>query len=318
MKLSLHASPNLGCGINFAMNKLYKITVITIAVFLLLAAAISLVARNHALELVYFPLEERNQLTLTPAAFSLQYEDVLTQSSDGNIIHAWYIPSKNGAGVILQHGFKSNREELLEEAAMLANHGFGVLVTSIRAHDVNEGELITFGFKELPDIEAWVKFFEGQEGIERIGMLGNSLGGSLIIQYAAENEDIKAVVAHSAFSSMRDTINTSVGYFTGLPAFPFASLIAFWAEQEINGDIDDIDAKKWIGDISPRPVLILHSLSDIVISPLSGEQLFAFASEPKELWQVEGVKHASFDTELPDEFENKIVSFFDQYLLESE
>ncbi|MBN4054015.1 alpha/beta hydrolase [Haliea sp. AH-315-K21] len=297
------------------MNKRHKISVIIVVVFLLLAVVMSLVARNQALNLVYFPLQERDLLSLTPADFSLQYQDIITQSSDGNTIHAWYISSENGAGIILQHGFKSDRTELLEEAAMLANKGYGVLVTSIRSHDVNEGELIAFGLKEMPDIDAWVKFLQEQEEIEIIGMLGNSLGGSLLIQYAAENEVIKAVVAHSAFSSMRDTINTSVRYFTDLPAFPFASLIRFWAEQEIGGDIDEIDAKKWIGNISPRAILILHSLSDIAISPESGEQLFAAASEPKELWQVDGVKHASFDTALAEEFENRIVSFFDQYLL---
>jgi len=297
------------------MNRLQKVGVAFLAVLFLLVAVLILVARNQALSLVYSPLEVRDPLRLNPADFSLQYQDVITQSSDGNTLHAWYVPSTNGAGIILQHGFKSDREELLEEAAMLANRGYGVLLTSIRAHDINEGELIAFGLKEMPDIDAWVKFLQAQEGITSIGMLGNSLGGTLSIQYAAENDAIKALVVHSAFSSMRDTINTSVRYFTDLPPFPFATLIRFWAEQEIKGDIDDIDAKKWIGKISPRPILILHSLSDVAISPESGELLLEAAAEPKELWQVEGVRHASFDTELAEAFEDKVGKFFDQYLL---
>jgi len=297
------------------MNRLQKVGVAFLAVLFLLVAVLILVARNQALSLVYSPLEVRDPLRLNPADFSLQYQDVITQSSDGNTLHAWYVPSTNGAGIILQHGFKSDREELLEEAAMLANRGYGVLLTSIRAHDINEGELIAFGLKEMPDIDAWVKFLQAQEDITSIGMLGNSLGGTLSIQYAAENDAIKALVVHSAFSSMRDTINTSVRYFTDLPPFPFATLIRFWAEQEIKGDIDDIDAKKWIGKISPRPILILHSLSDVAISPESGELLLEAAAEPKELWQVEGVRHASFDTELAEAFEAKVGKFFDQYLL---
>jgi len=297
------------------MNRLQKVGVAFLAVLFLLVAVLILVARNQALSLVYSPLEVRDPLRLNPADFSLKYQDVITQSSDGNTLHAWYVPSTNGAGIILQHGFKSDREELLEEAAMLANRGYGVLLTSIRAHDINEGELIAFGLKEMPDIDAWVKFLQAQEDITSIGMLGNSLGGTLSIQYAAENDAIKALVVHSAFSSMRDTINTSVRYFTDLPPFPFATLIRFWAEQEIKGDIDDIDAKKWIGKISPRPILILHSLSDVAISPESGELLLEAAAEPKELWQVEGVRHASFDTELAEAFEDKVGKFFDQYLL---
>jgi fermentation-respiration switch protein FrsA (DUF1100 family) len=300
------------------MTKLQKISVALLAVLFLLVAAIALIARNQALSLVYFPLEDRQALSLTPADFSMQYQDVTAQSSDGNMLNAWYVPSQNGAAVILQHGFKSDREELLEEAEMLVNRGYGVLIASIRSHDINEGELIAFGLKEMPDIDAWVKFLQDQDGVEHIGMLGNSLGGSLAIQYAAENDSIEALVVHSAFSSMRDTINTSVRYFTDLPPFPFATFIRFWAEQEIKGSIDDIDAKKWIGNISPRPILILHSLSDVAISPESGELLFAAAAEPKELWQVEGVPHANFDTELAEDFEERVGSFFDQYLLGNE
>ena len=56
------------------------------------------------------------------------------------------------------------------------------------------------------------------------------MGGSIAIEYAALNQDIAAVVAESSFSSLQDTINVSVEYFTGLPAFPFAPMISFWAE----------------------------------------------------------------------------------------
>ncbi len=124
-----------------------KIGIMITVVFLLLMATLSLVARNQALSLVYHPLQERSVKTETPADYSLQYLDVSVQSSDGNNLNAWFIPPMNGAVVILQHGFKSDREELLEEAAMLANNSYGVLVSSIRAHDVNEGELIAFGFE---------------------------------------------------------------------------------------------------------------------------------------------------------------------------
>ncbi len=297
------------------MKRSVKISLVLFTLLFLAAISLAVVARNQALDLVYFPLELRKTISQTPADLGLQYQDIELRSVDGNLLHAWQIPSQNGVCIILQHGFKSDRTELLEEAAILAKHGYGALLTSVRSHDLSEGELIAFGINEMPDLDAWVKFLQAQDDIESIGMLGNSLGGSLVIQYAAQHDSVKAVVAHSAFSSMRDTINTSVRYFTDLPAFPFASMIGFWAEQEIAGDIDDIDAKKWIADISPRPVLILHSLSDIAISSQSGRLLYDAATNPKELWQVDGVDHASFDTQMAEEFERRVVGFFNQHLL---
>ena len=216
-----------------------------------------------------------------------------------------------------QHGLKSNRSSMLEEAAMLHESGYGVLLTSVRAHDESEGELISFGMHEMKDWEAWYQFLLDQEDIdsEKIGVLGSSLGATEAIQFASINDGIGAVVAHSPFSSIDDTVTTSVTALTGLPPFPFAPLVLFWAEQELGFDSAEIDAKLWIDDISPRPILILQGGQDTVVSTNSGELLFAAAGEPKELWFEPDLGHVAFDTELPEEFEQRVVGFFDRYLL---
>ena len=283
------------------------------ALVLGLFLALNFVAAGQADRLIHNPLSARPPLRQTPADAGLDYRDVSVVTSDNLELHGWFIPGTNSALVMMQHGYKVSRTLHLEEAAMFARAGYNVLVTSVRAHDVNPGDTITFGHEEMKDLDAWYHLALTLPGIdpERIGMLGNSLGGSLVIEYAAENTGIAAVVAHSAFSSMRDTIETSVRHFTGLPAFPFAPLIRFWAERELGFSIDDIDAKQWIGRISPRPVLIIHSLDDTVISPDSGQLLYEAAGEPKSLWQEHGITHADFDTAMPEEFERRVVGFFD-------
>jgi len=145
-------------------------------------------------------------------AFGLVYEDVSVTTPDGLKLVGWYVPSQNGAAIMAQHGYTSDRRELLEEAAMLNKHGYGVLLTSVRAHDLSDGEVISFGFNEMQDLEAWYQYLRkrGEVDPDRIGILGNSMGGSLVIQYAAQNDNIRATVAHSAFSSLDDTVATSV------------------------------------------------------------------------------------------------------------
>jgi dipeptidyl aminopeptidase/acylaminoacyl peptidase len=166
-------------------------------------------------------------------------------------------------------------------------------------------------------MDAWYQYLISRDDIDpdRIGILGNSFGGMLSIEYAAQNKNIKAVVAQSAFSSLNDTVETSVTYFTDLPAFPFAPLIVFWAEQESGFKTDDIDATKWIPQISPRPVFLMQGGADVVISPNSGQRLYDAAGEPKELWFDPELGHVDFDKERAEEFEKRIVAFFDEYLL---
>ena len=103
-------------------------------------------------------------------------------------------------------------------------------------------------------------------------------------------------------------------FFTGLPPFPFVPLITFFAEREAGFSVDEVDAKRWIPKIAPRPVFILQGGADVVISKSSGERLYQAAGEPKELWFEPKVGHASFDGALPAEYERRVTAFFDKYL----
>jgi len=289
-----------------------------LAVVAIVAAVSILVwkARSEADALVTNPMAVRRLPTQTPIDFGLVYDDVAITAQDGARLVAWYVPTVNGAVILAQHGYKSQRGEMLNEAVMLHRHGYGVLITAMRAHDMSDGQLISFGRAEVPDLEAWTDFIQHQPGVDphRLGILGNSLGGTLAIGLAAETPAIRAVVANSAFSSLDDTIETSVRFFTGLPAFPFAPLIRFWAAREAGISVGDIDATRWIGRVSPRPILLMQGGNDVVISTVSGQRLFNAAREPKELWFDQHVGHAGFDSARPDEYERRVVALFDRAL----
>ena len=300
------------------MKRTHKIILGALVGVLLIAIVGALrVTKSEAHGLVTAPMETRKLPDESPSDYGMPFEDVTVVSADGLELVGWFVPSKNGAVIIMQHGYKSTRKELLNEAEMMYRHEYGVLLTTVRAHDHSEGEMITFGMKEVNDMESWYQYLITRDDIDpnKIGILGNSFGGMLVIQYAAQNDNIKAVVADCAFSSLNDTVSTSVTFFTDLPAFPFAPLIVFWAERETGLKADDIDTTKWIAQISPRPVFLMQGGADVVISADSGQRLYDAAGEPKELWFDPALGHVDFDSERAGEFEKRVVEFFDQYLL---
>ena len=300
------------------MNRIAKIVLGTVAALVLLAAG-GLLWKTHAAAyaMLHSPRATRHLPDKTPADYHLPFEVVTVANPDGLKLLGWFIPSENGAVIIMQHGYKSTRTEMLNEAEMMHRHGYGVLVTSIRAHDHCEGELITFGACEVQDLEAWYRYLLTHHDFDhaRIGIIGNSFGGMLAIQFAAQNKNIKAVVTNSAFSSIKDTVVASVKHYTGLPRFPFVPLILFWADRETGAKLEDIGATRWIPLISPRPVFLMQGGADTVISPKSGQILYDAAKEPKELWFDPALDHVEFDTARAEAYEARVSAFFDQYLL---
>ena len=129
-----------------------------IALLAMVAAAfgtVAIVARQKARDMITHPMAHRAPVNETPAERGMRYVDLTATSDDGLRLVAWYVPSSNGAAVIMQHGYKANRIGMLEEAEILNRRGYGVLITTVRAHDLSEGEQITFGHHEINDLEAW-------------------------------------------------------------------------------------------------------------------------------------------------------------------
>ena len=286
-------------------------------IFLILGSTFLWLTYQQANHLVHHPLPLRSLLKYAPQDLDLQVIEVELINSDKQKLHGYFSGSRNGAFVMLQHGFKNNRSEMFEEAKILQDAGYGILVTSIRAHDLNDGDEITFGIKEIDDLHAWYNYLIHQRGAikGRVGLLGNSLGGSIVINYAAFNQDIAAVVAVSAFSSLQDTINVSVEYFTGLPAFPFAPMISFWAELILGVDVEQVNATKGAASLCNTPLFIMQGGQDIVISVESGQWLYDSACGERTLWFEEDLGHTAFDTQKPNEFRRRVIEFFDQSLL---
>ena|SRR4030067_1056913 len=93
--------------------------------------------------------EFRTQPEQTPADYGIQtWEEVIFPSQGGLQLAGWFFPpakDMDGATIINVHGLGSNREDLLEQAALLSRQGYGELLFDLRNHGNNsEHQIIHF------------------------------------------------------------------------------------------------------------------------------------------------------------------------------
>lgn len=133
----------------------------------------------------------------TPIDVGLTYRDVEFPATDGVRLSGWYVPSRNGAVVLLLHGAGSTRSYVLSHAVVLARHGYGVLLFDARGHGRSSGRAMDFGWFGDRDIGGAVDFLRQQPEIDddRLAAVGMSMGGEQAIGAAARIHAIGAVVA---------------------------------------------------------------------------------------------------------------------------
>ena len=131
---------------------------------------------------------------------SAAYREVGFEASDGLDLEGWYRPSENGANVLLVHGGSSDRDGSVAHAEMLAAHGYGVLLYDARGRGESDGSENNYGWDWAKDIDGALAFLKAQDGVDpdRIGALGLSTGADVLIEVAAERDDIAALVSDGA------------------------------------------------------------------------------------------------------------------------
>src|SRR5215210_3100592 len=136
----------------------------------------------------------------------IDFEDVTIPSFDGTRLYGWWLlVSAEAPTVVVLHGVKKNRTDVLRAALVLRRAGVNVLVFDGRAHGSSEGRYVTYGFYERRDVETAIEWLVAEKKIDRdrIGLAGESMGAAIALQVAASNSWIRAVWADSPFASLR-------------------------------------------------------------------------------------------------------------------
>jgi fermentation-respiration switch protein FrsA (DUF1100 family) len=239
--------------------------------------------------------------------YKVPYQRVDLVTEDGIRLAAWYTPPKNGAVILLAHGYGDNRPEWVYE--MLAKRDYGVLAWDARAHGESDGEISTIGYLEVLDVKAALDYALSQPDVKHVGAWGGSMGAATLIRAAAQFPQIEALFVDSSFDSLDGEFDFLIPY----PVInPLAKVIA---KVETGISLDDVSPLDEIGKISPRPVYIVHSTADIVAPPQAGEKLFDAANEPKFLWLEKDAPHLAIYLNNPRRYQRRLGDFFDEWLL---
>ncbi len=238
-------------------------------------------------------------------------QSVTLETDDGVTLDAWYAPPAAGTAIVLVHGAGSSREGVRRYFEFLVNHGFGVLALDLRGHGTSGGKTNRLGWESTHDVAAAVEFLHGRDEVKRIGALGLSMGGEVLLGASGDLPDIQAIVAEGATRRTVDDImampseRSLVRNFTARVMLGTVGL--FRDEDEARPLLESMRASG-----ATRFLLIPARAEPLEIT--ANELYASELGERATLWIAEEGGHTGALSAYPDEYVGRVVSFFNMQL----
>jgi pimeloyl-ACP methyl ester carboxylesterase len=244
------------------------------------------------------------------SSLGIGHEEVRIDASGDRTLSAWYVPSRNGAAVLVGHGSGGSRERVLEEIRLLAGHGYGVLAFDLFGNGESSGHSNGLGDNAQPAVDAALAYVAGRPDVdpERIAAFGSSLGGEVLLEAAARDPRIRAVISDGA---ARPEDKIEVTNPAGLERA--LAWVQLQAPRIIGGERAAPSLIDLMPRIAPRPVLLISAGGDPDETPVNRAYLAA-AGPSAELYSIPEAGHTSGLAARPQEYEARVTAFLERAL----
>lgn len=209
----------------------------------------------------------------------LQFQDVYFTASDDTKLHGWFCPcDKPRAVLLMAHGnagHVASRAPWLRYLQSKAN--VTVFIFDYRGYGRSEGSPTVEGvLKDATAARAKLRELAHVKDADML-LMGESLGGSIVIQLAADSAP-QGLIVQSTFSSLRDVADVHYSHLS-------------WLVPR-----NKLDSTSQIARYR-GPLLQSHGTNDRTIPFSSGQKLFQAANEPKQFVAIEGADHNNWLTD---------------------
>jgi fermentation-respiration switch protein FrsA (DUF1100 family) len=261
-------------------------------------------------------------------------EDIHFRTRDGRLLRGCYVHGQGPRRGVILFGleFGSNRWACLAYCEHLLENGYDIFAFESRGQGDSEPEP---GYEPLQ----WVTEYEVEDtrsalaylhsrpdaNPRGVGFFGISKGAGAGLLAAARDPYVRCCVTDGVFATYTTLVpymrmwfriyNNQYTLHGMLPSWYYGRVGLCGLrqiERERHCRFPHLERElKHLGD---RPLLMIHGGADAYIKPYMAERLFARVEGPKEFWLVEGAKHNGSLGTATEEYQRRVVEFFDSHL----
>ncbi|WZY00614.1 alpha/beta hydrolase [Bacillus sp. FSL W7-1360] len=244
-------------------------------------------------------------------------EEMEQQSFDGLVLRASYLQNEVDTGkvAVLLHGYRGDREEMGLLAQMYLEQGYDVFLPDARGHGQSEGDYVGFGWHERLDQSTWIQQLIAEKGAAQIVIHGQSMGAATALMTAGEDlpDQVKAVIADSAYTSVKEELAHQMQELFHVPRFPLLDLSSMMTYFRAGYTFGEASTIAQVEKDTP-PLFLIHGDQDVLVPTEMAKELYEAANGRAELWVVPGANHVGSMFAAPDAYHENVWAFLSQHV----
>jgi len=234
-------------------------------------------------------------------------------SKSGATVHGWLIIGSKGKGAIaLMHGIRGSRLDLINHARFLSRAGYTVLLFDFQAHGESKGENITVGYLESRDAQAAVNFLREESEGEKIGVIAISMGGAAVL-LAQPALNVDALVLEEVYPTIEQAVSNRLAERFGGWARSLTPFLTIQIKLRLGFSASELRPIEKINQ-NRSPKFFIVGAEDKYTTLEESKSLSDTANRTKEFWAVNGAGHQDLHSFAKQEYEQKVLSFFEKHL----
>lgn len=207
---------------------------------------------------------------------NLEVEEIEVLSEEGLKLKGYFYKTNEISNklMIIHHGYTSNHYIGIQYMKMFFDEGFNVLLIDVRSHGDSEGEIASYGYYEVKDLDIWVETMKAKLSDNIIiGLHGQSMGAATVMLYAGLFEDkIDFVIEDCGYSDARAEVKYQFKK-SKAPASLLYPVVNYRIKRKYKFDLTGITPGKAIEN-SCVPTLFIHGTGDLTVPYYMCEEMY--------------------------------------------
>lgn len=242
-----------------------------------------------------------------PAGLPVQTLSLPTEA--GRSVEGWFLRGSGKGAVLLLHGIRADRRQMLGRARFLNAAGYSVLLIDLPGHGASAAPRLTFGLDEAAGVKAAVAYLRRQAPGEGLGLIGVSLGAASFV-LCKDCGQVDAVVLESMYPTIEEAVEDRLRMRLGVLGVPLSKLLLWQLPLRLDIAPQQLRPIEHVAAIG-APLLVASGDQDLHTTIAETRRLYDAAAQPKALWEVEGAVHQDLHAFAPALYEERVLRFLE-------